>query len=444
MFALEITFHDGVSQSETVFVRRPQALIGSKDFAHVVVEDMKSLAYQVRVVREVGRRFRCASVSADEGPGTREKFERTYDGEAHLALGPVSIRITALDTDLLLKDGEPPDRAGVKVLRQACSRASPVFPAVAVLGAYPMVVSFGADQLLQIGRSKECALRLDSAAISAQHARIGFEAGTFWIEDLGSTNGTFVNGQQVAGRVDVPPGTPVILGREVSISGVMTPDQLAKAGSLNDDAREQLSAAAAEPNYPVLLSLSEVARPARIVLHREASFSVGRDPASDMWLGAPHVSRTHCSVALGHDGAVVVSDNSTNGTTHAGGVLRRGDSLHLDGKPIVFDFGGGVTVAVCFGEAEERAFVEAHGSVNAFGPVSGERGGSPSVETPVDGTGGGARPGGSGRWRALFPFSGRADGGPLRTASKIGIVIVTISFAFALFLIVSLLKGVFI
>jgi hypothetical protein len=35
-------------------------------------------------------------------------------------------------------------------------------------------------------------------------------------------------------------------------------------------------------------------------------------------------------------------------------------------------------------------------------------------------------------------------GRPIRMASKIGIVIVTISFAFALFLIVSLLRGVFI
>ena len=50
MFALEISFKDGVSQPETILMRRPQALVGASDYAHVVIEDMKTLDYQLRLV----------------------------------------------------------------------------------------------------------------------------------------------------------------------------------------------------------------------------------------------------------------------------------------------------------------------------------------------------------------------------------------------------------
>ena len=67
MFVLEISFQDGVSQPEMVFVRRPQALIGSSDYAHVVIEDMASLGYQLRLVKDIGRSFRCKPVGSPAG-----------------------------------------------------------------------------------------------------------------------------------------------------------------------------------------------------------------------------------------------------------------------------------------------------------------------------------------------------------------------------------------
>ena len=48
-----------------------------------------------------------------------------------------------------------------------------------------------------VGRAPECVLRLDEARLSRQHARlIPTEAG-IQVEDLGSTNGTFINGKRV-------------------------------------------------------------------------------------------------------------------------------------------------------------------------------------------------------------------------------------------------------
>jgi len=48
-----------------------------------------------------------------------------------------------------------------------------------------------------IGRQAGCDLLLSDSQISRVHARISLQDGTFILEDLGSTNGTFVNGQRV-------------------------------------------------------------------------------------------------------------------------------------------------------------------------------------------------------------------------------------------------------
>ena len=182
MFSLEINFQDGVSQPEMLFVRRPQAIVGASDFAHVVIDDMKPLDYQIRLIRGLGRKFSCQAISHQGQLDSSNVLNGVYDGEAEFDLGVVRLVVSALDSDLMLKEGEPPDRAGVRVLRQACALKSPKLPAVMVAGAYPMIVSFSPDQPIQIGRSKKCALRLDSADISSEHARIGFESGEFWID----------------------------------------------------------------------------------------------------------------------------------------------------------------------------------------------------------------------------------------------------------------------
>jgi hypothetical protein len=52
---------------------------------------------------------------------------------------------------------------------------------------------------LTIGRHEECGLVIPDRQVSRKHARIRQEEGHYVIEDLGSKNGTFVNGQEVTG-----------------------------------------------------------------------------------------------------------------------------------------------------------------------------------------------------------------------------------------------------
>jgi serine phosphatase RsbU (regulator of sigma subunit) len=52
-----------------------------------------------------------------------------------------------------------------------------------------------------IGRQPDAAIYLESLAVSRHHARIVCDKGAYLVEDLGSSNGTWVNGSQIKGRV---------------------------------------------------------------------------------------------------------------------------------------------------------------------------------------------------------------------------------------------------
>ena len=69
----------------------------------------------------------------------------------------------------------------------------------------------GADDVL-IGRHPECGVQLESNAVSRRPARVFVEGGGYAIEDLGSGNGTFVNGQKIEGPTQLKPQDRIKLG----------------------------------------------------------------------------------------------------------------------------------------------------------------------------------------------------------------------------------------
>ena len=71
------------------------------------------------------------------------------------------------------------------------------------LGSAPIIV----------GRSPDNALVLDDSFSSSRHARIYPQEGYWWIEDLDSTNGTYVQGAKISTPTRIQPGDHVVVGK---------------------------------------------------------------------------------------------------------------------------------------------------------------------------------------------------------------------------------------
>jgi len=63
-----------------------------------------------------------------------------------------------------------------------------------------------------IGRDEKCQLRPASALVSKRHCLLAVRDNTFFVQDLGSTNGTFVNDKQITGEVQLSNGDRLNIG----------------------------------------------------------------------------------------------------------------------------------------------------------------------------------------------------------------------------------------
>lgn len=64
-----------------------------------------------------------------------------------------------------------------------------------------------------IGRAGECAVTLGDEFVSNLHARVYRQRGRYYLEDLGSTNGTYVNGRRITYPVELRGGDKIRVGR---------------------------------------------------------------------------------------------------------------------------------------------------------------------------------------------------------------------------------------
>ena len=73
------------------------------------------------------------------------------------------------------------------------------------------------DREVTVGRGGGCALVLsDDTYVSQLHARLFQQNGEGYVEDLGSTNGTYVNGKQIKGVTRLKRGDQVQFGQTVA------------------------------------------------------------------------------------------------------------------------------------------------------------------------------------------------------------------------------------
>jgi predicted component of type VI protein secretion system len=68
---------------------------------------------------------------------------------------------------------------------------------------------------ISIGRDASNTIQINDAEMSRRHARLQFQGGKYVIEDMGSTNGTHINGQRLSAPHVLRPGDVVSFGEQI-------------------------------------------------------------------------------------------------------------------------------------------------------------------------------------------------------------------------------------
>ena len=85
---------------------------------------------------------------------------------------------------------------------------------VEVLGAEgDKVQTLPLEGTIQVGRAEACQIKCSDTFVSAFHARLFRRDRSWFLEDIGSTNGTFLNEERVTSPVEVWAGDRVVVGR---------------------------------------------------------------------------------------------------------------------------------------------------------------------------------------------------------------------------------------
>ena len=109
--------------------------------------------------------------------------------------------IRALLRDLRAAAREPADRPGRLIILELPS------------GEPEEGHAFGLDVITPLGRDVNNAIVIDDPFASAEHAVMTYRGRSWYLEDLGSTNGTYVNGRRVDGVAPMGFGDEVQIGQ---------------------------------------------------------------------------------------------------------------------------------------------------------------------------------------------------------------------------------------
>jgi ABC transport system ATP-binding/permease protein len=133
-----------------------------------------------------------------------------------------------------------------------------------------------------VGKLPDCDLVVDQSTVSARHCRLSRHGDEYVLEDLGSTNGTFVNGYRLT------PKSPVYVSNTDRIT-------LGQTLPMPWPAASSYSASSARP----VSGTSEI--------------TIGRDPENDIHLDYPMISANHARVSRSGDQWIIEDTNSRNG-----------------------------------------------------------------------------------------------------------------------------------
>ncbi|MFZ1086762.1 MAG: FHA domain-containing protein [Terracidiphilus sp.] len=206
-----------------------------------------------------------------------------------------------------------------------------------------------------IGRGSDCDLVVPEAAVSTRHCRLTQQGSGFVIEDLGSKNGTFVNGKKIASGAPVP----VVHGSRVTL-GTSVPMPWPVASSSLDSGR--------------------MARP--LPKTGGLLITIGRDPKSDVQIDLPIVSWNH-AVITEENGKYILEDRNSSNGTFLGDLSNRIQRVVLNSSDEVYLGSYKISAARLLNLETKVEIGEASFQTVAFQRDSMEAGRDPNCDIPL-------------------------------------------------------------
>jgi pSer/pThr/pTyr-binding forkhead associated (FHA) protein len=133
--------------------------------------------------------------------------------------------ISVVRSDMFGARVDPTPRVDRKAERQSRKQAKGVKPAKRPRGAPTHVAVVGGPNTgdtasldngpVLIGRGNDAAIRLDDDYVSTRHARIASSGDQWFVEDLGSTNGTYIGSHRLTQPTTLQLGSQVRIGKTV-------------------------------------------------------------------------------------------------------------------------------------------------------------------------------------------------------------------------------------
>ncbi len=84
------------------------------------------------------------------------------------------------------------------------------------------VIDITPEQMFYIGRGSECNIVLPERQVSREHVRISYDGQLYTLHDLGSKNGTFLNGQRLSGSAVLRDGDQIQVALSVTMMFIGT------------------------------------------------------------------------------------------------------------------------------------------------------------------------------------------------------------------------------
>ena len=210
--------------------------------------------------------------------------------------------------------------------------------------AEAMLLQNGAKILLKnvtrIGRRPESDVALNDPEVSGEHARIRWEGSAFFLEDLQSSNGTFLNGTRIHAPARLANGALIKVGKtQLQFAMAVPTENLRMTSAGLPEAPPPLAALPSDPIWGTL-QIGEREIPLRML-----SPNIGRDSKADISLDDPTISYIHAQLVRQGNDVYLRDLGSRNGTFVNGKrisvphLLAHGDVIKLGNASLVFRSG---------------------------------------------------------------------------------------------------------